>query len=46
VNLPLLVPHSPTLSPQTAREILGLVIRLNVEASAIGARTMEGTADA
>ncbi len=46
VNLPLLVPHSPTLSPQTARELLGLVIRLNVEASAQGARTMEGTADA
>ena len=46
LHLPLLVPHSPTLSPQTARELLGLVIRLNVEASANGARTMEGTADA
>jgi DNA-binding transcriptional regulator YhcF (GntR family) len=31
---PSLVPHSPTFSPQTARELLGLVIRLNVEAAA------------
>jgi DNA-binding transcriptional regulator YhcF (GntR family) len=27
---PLLVPHSPTLSPQTARELLEVLIRLNV----------------
>ena len=33
VRLTLLVPHSPTISPQTAREILSLVIRLNVEAA-------------
>ena len=46
VDLPLLVPHSPTLSPQTARELLGLLIRLNVEASGPGSRAMEGTADA
>lgn len=46
VRLPLLVPHSPTLSPQTARELLGLLIRLNVEASGTGARGIEGSADA
>lgn len=45
VRLPLLVPHSPTLSPQTARELLGLLIRLNVEASGAGARGIEGSAD-
>jgi len=45
VRLPLLVPHSPTLSPQTARELLGLLIRLNVEASGTGARGIEGSAD-
>jgi len=31
VRLTMLVPHSPTISPQTAREILSLVIRMNVE---------------
>lgn len=41
VSLPLLVPHSPTFSPQTAREILGLLIRINVEAMGSGDRAME-----
>ncbi|MDB4951868.1 MAG: DNA-binding transcriptional regulator YhcF, GntR family [Gemmatimonadetes bacterium] len=30
IRNPLLVPHSPTLSPQTARELLEVLIRLNV----------------
>ncbi|HEX8696143.1 MAG TPA: winged helix-turn-helix domain-containing protein [Longimicrobium sp.] len=33
VQLPVLLPHSPTFSPHTARELLGVIIRLNVEAS-------------
>jgi DNA-binding transcriptional regulator YhcF (GntR family) len=33
IGNPLIIPHSPTFSAQTAREILGLIIRLNVEAS-------------
>lgn len=33
-QLPLLLPHSPTFSPHTARELLGVIIRLNLEASA------------
>src|SRR5215213_1494187 len=33
VELPALLPHSPTFSPHTARELLGVIIRLNVEAS-------------
>ncbi len=41
VDLPLLVPHSPTFSPQTAREILGLLIRLNVEALGSTERAMQ-----
>jgi DNA-binding transcriptional regulator YhcF (GntR family) len=32
--LPLLLPHSPTFSPHTARELLGVIIRLNLEAAA------------
>jgi DNA-binding transcriptional regulator YhcF (GntR family) len=35
-RLTMLVPHSPTISPQTAREILSLVIRMNVEAATAG----------
>jgi DNA-binding transcriptional regulator YhcF (GntR family) len=31
VDLPLLLPHSPTFSPHTARELLGVIIRLNLE---------------
>lgn len=41
---PLLVPHSPTFSPQTAREILGLLIRLNVEVLGNSAREMQDEA--
>ena len=33
-DLPLLLPHSPTFSPHTARELLGAIIRLNLEAAA------------
>ena len=33
VGLPMLLPHAPTFSPHTARELLGVIIRLNVEAS-------------
>jgi DNA-binding transcriptional regulator YhcF (GntR family) len=33
-DLPLLLPHSPTFSPHTARELLGVIIRLNLEAAA------------
>ena len=29
--LPMLLPHSPTFSPHTARELLGVIIRLNLE---------------
>lgn len=32
-SLPVLLPHSPTFSPHTARELLGVLIRLNLEAS-------------
>ncbi len=32
--LPLLLPYSPTFSPHTARELLGVIIRLNLEAAA------------
>jgi DNA-binding transcriptional regulator YhcF (GntR family) len=34
VDLPMLLPHSPTFSPHTARELLGVIIRLNLEAAA------------
>ncbi len=30
----MLLPHSPTFSPHTARELLGVIIRLNLEAAA------------
>jgi hypothetical protein len=33
-ELPMLLPHSPTFSPHTARELLGVIIRLNLEAAA------------
>jgi len=33
VNLPLLLPHSPTFSSHTARELLQLIIRLNLAAA-------------
>lgn len=33
-DLPTLLPHSPTFSPHTARELLGVIIRLNLEAAA------------
>jgi DNA-binding transcriptional regulator YhcF (GntR family) len=33
--LPLLLPYSPTFSPHTARELLGVIIRLNLEAAAV-----------
>ncbi|HSU14183.1 winged helix-turn-helix domain-containing protein [Longimicrobium sp.] len=33
-DLPMLLPHSPTFSPHTARELLGVIIRLNLEAAA------------
>ena len=33
-QLPMLLPHSPTFSPHTARELLGVIIRLNLEAAA------------
>jgi hypothetical protein len=33
-ELPQLLPHSPTFSPHTARELLGVIIRLNLEAAA------------
>ena len=36
-NLPLLLPHSPTFSAHTARELLGVIIRLNLERSSGGA---------
>ena len=39
VRLPLLLPHSPTFSPHTARELLGVIIRLNLERSAGAAGT-------
>lgn len=32
--LPRVLPHSPTFSPHTARELLGVIIRLNLEAAA------------
>jgi DNA-binding transcriptional regulator YhcF (GntR family) len=35
-ELPSLLPHSPTFSPHTARELLGVIIRLNLEAAAAG----------
>ena len=34
LDLPMLLPHSPTFSPHTARELLGVIIRLNLEAAA------------
>jgi hypothetical protein len=33
-ELPSLLPHSPTFSPHTARELLGVIIRLNLEKAA------------
>jgi DNA-binding transcriptional regulator YhcF (GntR family) len=33
-DLPAVLPHSPTFSPHTARELLGVIIRLNLEAAA------------
>jgi len=33
-TLPMLLPYSPTFSPHTARELLGVIIRLNLEAAA------------
>jgi len=33
-TLPLVLPHAPTFSPHTARELLGVIIRLNLEAAA------------
>jgi DNA-binding transcriptional regulator YhcF (GntR family) len=33
-DLPTLLPHSPTFSPHTARELLGVIIRLNLGAAA------------
>ena len=33
VQLPMILPHSPTFSPHTARELLGVIIRLNLEAA-------------
>ncbi|HEU4453555.1 MAG TPA: winged helix-turn-helix domain-containing protein [Longimicrobium sp.] len=41
VELPMLLPHSPTFSPHTARELLGIIIRLNVEASKRDGHGME-----
>lgn len=38
VGLTLLVPHSPTISAESAREIAELVIRLNMEASRVEPR--------
>lgn len=32
-EVPLLLPHSPTFSQHTARELLGAIIRLNLEAA-------------
>lgn len=32
--LPHVLPHAPTFSPHTARELLGVIIRLNLEAAA------------
>jgi len=41
VEMPMLLPHSPTFSPHTARELLGIIIRLNVEASKAGGHRMD-----
>jgi hypothetical protein len=32
VDLSLIAPHSPSFSPESARELMELVIRLNMEA--------------
>ncbi|HEV2130259.1 MAG TPA: hypothetical protein VGR27_04125, partial [Longimicrobiaceae bacterium] len=34
LNFPRLVPHSPTLCPESARELAEIIIRLNLEAAA------------
>ncbi|HEU0054368.1 MAG TPA: winged helix-turn-helix domain-containing protein [Longimicrobium sp.] len=42
-GLPLLLPHSPTFSPHTARELLGVIIRLNLErASGVPGQSARG----
>ena len=40
-EIPMLLPHSPTFSPHTARELLGIIIRLNVEASKAGGHRLD-----
>lgn len=45
-EMPMLVPHSPTFSAQTARELLEVIIRLNVQAANLAAARGEAAAAA